>query len=299
MVIKIHQTVNTEKALMYNEQKVAKGLAEFFHSGNTLSANPFQYNEKHRLRIFSAIEQHSRVKNKCLHISINPSNSDYAKLGDDVIRKEITNLLQYLGYGNQPYFVYKHADLERVHFHVVSSRIDKQTGKKIKDNNERKKVQEFIKSLEQKYGLTKEKAKQNANFHFAAESANLKQNLQELFKQLNQLESISNKHLYDKSLARFNVEIRRSGRGHIVFVIDRNGNPVRYPMRLSEFQERPRFYVSANVEKELQLSKPMIDNFKFGELARDLNRIIENRRISESKWKIKSYKKKKYKNRRF
>jgi hypothetical protein len=47
--------------------------------------------------------------------------------------------MKHLGYGNQPYLVYKHADLERVHFHIVSTRIDCETGKKIKDNYEKKK----------------------------------------------------------------------------------------------------------------------------------------------------------------
>ena len=289
MIIKIHQTVKTENALMYNERKVKNGIADFFDSGNTFSVNPFQYNEKYRLKVFADIETvNPRVKNKCLHISINPSQSDYLKLGDEAIRKEVANLLQHLGYGNQPYFVYKHADLERVHFHVVSTRIDKQSGKKIKDSNERQKVQQFIKSLEQKYDLIKEKSIQNINFNFSADSANLKQNLQELFKQLNQIESITNKQLYDKSLAKFNVEIRKSGRGHVVLITDGNGNPVRYPMRLSEFKEQPRFYMSTKTENILQNSKPMIDKFQLGQWARDLNRLVNSysNSISTDKYKV-------------
>lgn len=274
MIIKIHQTVKTENALMYNERKVKNGVAEFFYSGNTISADPFHYNEKHRLKIFSDIEKNSRVMNKCLHVSVNPSNSDYPKLGYETIRTEMGALLKHLGYDNQPFFVYKHADLERVHFHIVSTRVDKQTGKKIKDSNERQKVQQFIKLLEQKYGLTKENANQNVNFNFTANSANLKQNLQELFSQLNQLESITDKYLYDKSLAKFNVEIQKSGRGHVVFITDGNGSPVRYPMRLSEFKERPRFYLSAIIGNELQISKPVIDKFQLGQWSRDLNRLV-------------------------
>ena len=282
MIIKIHQTVKTENALMYNERKVKNGVAEFFYSGNTISADPFHYNEKYRLKIFSDIEKNSRVMNKCLHVSVNPSNSDYPKLGYETIRTEMGALLKHLGYDNQPFFVYKHADLERVHFHIVSTRIDRQTGRKIKDSNERQKVQHFIKTLEQKYGLIKEKSNQNINFNFSADSANLKQNLQVLFRQLNQLESITNKQLYDESLERFNVEIRKSGKGHIIFIVNENGNPVRYPIRLSEFKERPRFYVSVNAENQLHNSKPIIDKFQLGQWARDLNRLVEKSRIQET-----------------
>ncbi|MBN2820076.1 MAG: relaxase/mobilization nuclease domain-containing protein [Bacteroidales bacterium] len=276
MVIKIHQTANTENALLYNERKVQKGVAEFFDSRNTLSQNPFSYNEKHRLKIFSDIEQQNpRVKNKCLHISINPTADDYLKMGDIYIKAEINNLLKDLGYGKQPYFVYKHEDLDRVHFHAVSTRVDKETGKKISDSNERKKVQQFIKTLEQKYNLTQNLQNEIPNLKFTAGSNNLKQNLQELFIELNRMESIINRKLYDRSLGRFNVEIRRSGRGHVVFITDGNGNPVRYPICLSEFEERPRFYVSARAEKELQIQKPVIDKFQLAQWARDLNRLVE------------------------
>lgn len=275
MVIKIHQTANTVNALLYNERKVEKGLAEFFDSRNTLSQNPFSYNVKHRLNIFSDIEQQNpRVKNKCLHISINPTADDYLKMGDKYIQAEVSNLLKDLGYGNQPYFVYKHEDLDRVHFHVVSTRIAKETGKKISDSNERKKVQQFIKTLEQKYNLTRDLQKENPNLRFTAGSSNLKQNLQELFIELNRMESITNKQMYDRSLARFNVEIRRSGRGHVVFVTDGNGNPVRNPIRLSEFEERPRFYVSFKAQQEVQIPKPVIDKFQLAQWARDLNRLV-------------------------
>ena len=69
------------------------------------------------------------------------------------IQTELDNLMKHLGSGSQPYLIYKHADIDRVHFHIVSTRIDKQTGKKIKDNFEKEKVQKFIKELEQTYQL--------------------------------------------------------------------------------------------------------------------------------------------------
>src|SRR5665647_1413446 len=66
-------------------------------------------------------------------------------------------MMEHMGYGNQPYFVYKHKDLDRVHYHVVSTRVDSVTGKKIKDNYEQQKMQRFILGLEQKYDLKQEK----------------------------------------------------------------------------------------------------------------------------------------------
>ena len=114
-----------------------------------------------------------------------------------------------------------------------------------------------------------------SNLKFSAGSRNLKQNLESLFYQLNQIESISTKQLYDKSLELFNVEVRRSGRGHIVFVTDEIGNPIRYPIRLSEFEERPKFYLSTKVEQEIRIPTQVIAQYQLAQWARDLNRLAE------------------------
>ena len=166
MVIKIHQVASTENALRYNEKKVREGVATFFDSRNTLSVNPFMYDEKHRLKILADIEKvNPQIKNKCLHISFNPSAPDILKLDDKTIRTEIEKLMEHLGYGKQPYFVYKHKDIERVHYHIVSTRIDCETGRKIKDNFEREKVKRFIQLLEQRHELVQTQTKEQ-NFTF-------------------------------------------------------------------------------------------------------------------------------------
>src|SRR6056297_2219199 len=266
MVIVIHQAAHTENALHYNEKKVNEGKAVFFHSRNTLSANPFMYDEKHRLKNLLDIEKaNTRVKNKCLHISFNPSVDDYPKLGEQTIRQEIDRMMKHMGYADQPYFVYKHRDLERVHFHVVSTRIDRQTGRKIKDNYEKQKMQKFVQELEQKYDLTNKQTKEQPDFKFSPRSGNIKQNLENLFAHLNRMQEITSKEIYNEALKLFNVEIKKSGRGHIVLVTDGEGNPIRYPIRLSKFKEQSRFYVSSKVDKTMEISKPVIDNFQLAQ----------------------------------
>lgn len=293
MVIVIHQSSSTQNALAYNEKKVEQKKAVFYKSANTPTINPFAGTKQNRLSTLTKIEDmNTRVKSKGLHISVNPTVTDLVKLGDTGIRTEIGNLMEHLSYGNQPYFVFKHTDLDRTHFHIVSTRIDKTTFRKIRDDYEKKKTQGFIKSLEQKYDLTKEPNQTQSNLKFSAGSRNLKQNLESLFYQLNQIESVSNKQLYNKSLELFNVEVRKSGRGHVVLITDENGSPVRYPIRLSEFEERPRFHHSQNAEQEQQITSPMIDEFQLAQWARDVNRLIErsNRRKKEPtiKYKLKN-----------
>tara|TARA_R110002050_G_scaffold274020_1_gene418262 strand:- start:2796 stop:3716 length:921 start_codon:yes stop_codon:yes gene_type:complete len=254
MVIKIHQACSTKNALFYNERKVERHKASFYHSQNTPVVNPFLGDKNDRYRIFQEIEERNmRVRKPGLHLSVNPIVSDLVRLGDAGIRTEIDNLMKHLGYGNQPYFVYKHADLDRVHFHVVSTRIDYDTGKKIKDNYEKEKTQRFIKGLEQKYQLTKDDPLEELNYRFSGSSKNLKQNLESLFTQLNRMVFITSKETYDQALGLFQVEIRKAGRGHLVFVTDENGNPVRHPVRMSDFEERPRFYLSEKQERAARM----------------------------------------------
>jgi hypothetical protein len=163
------------------------------------------------------------------------------KLDDKTIRAEIEKLMEHLGYGKQPWYVYKHKDIERVHYHIVSTRIDCETGRKIKDNFEREKVNRFIQQLEQRHELVQNPIKEQ-NFYFNARSRNIKQNLENLFGHLNQIPVITSKEMYSEALKLFNVEIRKSGRGHIVVVTDEIGNPIRYPIRLSNFKEGPKFF---------------------------------------------------------
>jgi hypothetical protein len=202
--------------------------------------------------------------------------------------------MKHMGYGNQPYFVYKHKDLERVHFHIVSTRIDRETGRKIKDNFEKKKMQEFIKNLEQKYQLTQTEKNEIPDFKFSPRSRNIKQNLENLFRHLNQIPESISKEMYAEALKLFNVEIRKSGRGHIVVVTDDFGNPIRYPIRLSNFKEGPKFYKVLENEKESQINKQVLDKFQIAQWVRDLNRLVERSKTHEKTAKPKLKKKGRY-----
>lgn len=61
--------------------------------------------------------------------------------------------MQRLGYGKQPYVLYKHKDIDRVHYHIVSIRVNEE-GRRIRDFKERKRCQEIMKELSAKYGFS-------------------------------------------------------------------------------------------------------------------------------------------------
>jgi hypothetical protein len=97
--------------------------------------------------------------------------------------------------------------------------------------------------------------------------------------------------MYNEALRLFNVEIRKSGRGHIVVVTDDFGNPIRYPIRLSNFKEGPKFYKGLQAENESQINKQMLDKFQIAQWVRDLNRLLERSKTHEKTAKPKLKKK--------
>jgi len=269
MVIVIHQTADTRNALLYNEEKVKEGVATYFHSANTESSNPFLYDHNYRLNALLDIEsRNTRSMNKCLHISFNPSKSDNFVLDDQSIRHEIRQMMEHMGYGNQPYFVYKHKDLERVHFHVVSTRIDKDNGKKIKDNYEEVRMQRFIQGLEQKYDLKQEEPKSQLrqnDFMLNATCSDLKARIEGIFRLLNQSAGIDNETMYHDILRSFNLEVKPSGKGEVIRVTDNDGKTIRNPLRMSELKERIKIPENINKpEKELvkQVEEQVSAGFK-------------------------------------
>jgi hypothetical protein len=67
--------------------------------------------------------------------------------------------------------------------------------------------------------------------------------------------------LHNDALRLFHIEIRQVQKGNLVFVTDGNENPIRHPIKMSDFQERPRFYQSkGKAEKIGQYDGQSLDN---------------------------------------
>ena len=153
MVANIRSRPSPSGALYYNKEKVDKDEAEVLLWQKMLE--PF---DKHgRLDIDACMESfrpyleaNCRTTNTVFHVSLNPSPED--KLTDEQLREIANEYMQKMGYGNQPYIVFKHKDIDREHLHVVSLRID-ENGRKLSHDYEARRSMDILRSLEQKYGL--------------------------------------------------------------------------------------------------------------------------------------------------
>ena len=153
MVANIRSGSSPGGALYYNKEKVDRDEAEILYWQKMLE--PF---DKHgRMDVDACMESfrpyleaNCRTTNTVFHVSLNPSPED--KLTDEQLREIANEYMQKMGYGNQPYIVFKHKDIDREHLHVVSLRID-ENGRKLSHDYEARRSMDILRSLEQKYGL--------------------------------------------------------------------------------------------------------------------------------------------------
>lgn len=154
MVAKINNGSSLFGALTYNINKVQNGVAEVILT-NKIIQN-ITGNEDLALSLaMRSFETYlclnDRIKKPMVHISLNPDPKD--NLTDDQLKHIAKDYLKKMGFGNQPFIVYKHADIDRRHIHIVTLRVD-ENGQKIPDTYEHYRSMKVCRELEQKYGLT-------------------------------------------------------------------------------------------------------------------------------------------------
>lgn len=151
MIAKISSSENLAGALGYNFKKVVSGDASVLLAEG-LYANPEGgYTMEEVLSdMQAAIPKKCRTKNVVFHCSLNPHPDE--KLSDEQLTQIAQEYMQTLGYGEQPYIVFKHNDIAREHIHIVSLRVNS-AGEKINDKFENRRSKRITDLLERKYGL--------------------------------------------------------------------------------------------------------------------------------------------------
>ena len=137
------------KTLTYNFRKVDRDQADILLSGQ-LSADGRLTAERVFREMTAYIPSGARTKNIVFHASINPRPDE--PLSDDRLRTIAREYLCRLGYGDQPFIVFKHRDIAREHIHLVSTRV-RHDGSKIRDTMEHVRSTRIMRRLEAKFGL--------------------------------------------------------------------------------------------------------------------------------------------------
>ena len=151
MIAKISATENLGGALGYNFKKVEKGEASILLAAELYQDREGRYTMEDVLADIEAlIPKNCRTKKTVFHCSLNPHPDE--KLSDETLTQIAKEYMEALGYGNQPYIVFKHSDIAREHIHIVSLRVDSR-GQKINDKFEKRRSKQITDALERKFGL--------------------------------------------------------------------------------------------------------------------------------------------------
>lgn len=151
MIAKISATGNLGGALGYNFKKVEKGEANILLAAELYQSKEGRYTMEDVLADMEAlIPKNCRTKKMVFHCSLNPHPDE--KLSDETLMQIAREYMEALGYGKQPYIVFKHNDIAREHIHIVSLRIDSK-GRKIDDRFEKRRSKQITDALEKRFGL--------------------------------------------------------------------------------------------------------------------------------------------------
>ncbi|RUT71548.1 relaxase [Flavobacterium cupreum] len=246
MVAKIGRGQNLTGVLSYNQLKVEKENAEILFTNKMLETPDGQYSVAQLLRSFEPYLLANRKTEKTvLHISLNPDPKD--NVSDEKFNAITQEYMGKMGYGQQPYVVFKHTDIERTHIHIVSVCIDEE-GRKISDSYERRRSMDICRELEQKHQLAcaaekDPKQNQRAFRPVNYKSNDLKVQIASVIRYLPKSYQFQSLGEYNALLSLFNItaeEVRgelhgKPKQGLVYFVLNENGEKTSTPFKASLF----------------------------------------------------------------
>jgi hypothetical protein len=274
MVAKITTPKSIEAALNYNEKKVQKGNAVCLHAANYLK-DAKEMNFYQKLAGFERLNSlNERATTKTLHVSLNFDPSE--KLPENKLLHIASDYMEKIGFGNQPYLVYKHEDAGHPHIHIVSTTI-KQNGSRINTHNiGRNQSEKARKEIEKLYGLVKAERKQqlmkpgikpvdieNAIYGKSETKRSISNVVSAVFSQY----KFTSLPEFNAALKQFNVIADRGkeegriykNRGLVYRVLDAEGRKVGVPIKASSISCKP---ILDNLERKFVPNETVKESLK-------------------------------------
>ncbi len=151
MIAKIGRSSNLYGALSYNNLKVEKENGQILLAHKIIETPSGEYTVAQLTQSFEPyLIANRNTEYHTLHISLNPDPKD--KVSDDKFREIAEQYMREMGYGEQPFVVFKHTDIDRSHIHIVSVCVD-ENGVKISDKFEKMRSMKVCRELEKQHHL--------------------------------------------------------------------------------------------------------------------------------------------------
>ncbi|MES2331353.1 MAG: relaxase/mobilization nuclease domain-containing protein [Bacteroidota bacterium] len=296
MVAKITSPERIVAALNYNEKKVQEGKAECLHASGYLR-DAANMNFYQKLEGFERLNVLNSSKTKTLHISLNFDPSE--KLSNERLVTIASEYMEKIGFGSQPWLVYRHRDAGHPHIHIVTTTIQS-NGKRIDTYNiGRNQSEKARKEIELSYGLVRAEDQKRLlqNKITPVQLEKIGYGKTETKKGItNVVNAVLNTYRYS-SLPEFNAILRAYNvsaergqpdsriykNGGLVYrVLDANGNNVGVPIKASLINSKPTL---EKLESLFEKNKSLKEQFKtplkntidevLAQSPRDINTFIQ------------------------
>lgn len=143
MIVKIMDPAGPSfPGVHYNDKKIDKGIGELMLMKNFPSfINESSSKEQVRNYLRAISIGNKKVLKPQFHAMISTKFQGHSK---EELTKIAEDFMDEMKYGAQPFIVVFHKDTDNNHAHIVTTRVDKQTGKKINDSYEKLKAQKAL-----------------------------------------------------------------------------------------------------------------------------------------------------------
>ncbi len=190
-----------------------------------------------------------KTKKPVLHISLNPHPDD--RLTEQQYEILAREYLEKLGFGEQPYIIYKHMDIDRHHIHIVTVNVNEQ-GKRLNQDFLFRRSKKITTEMEEKYNLHKaqrEKITLDMPIKKVDPSGDIKRQVANTVKMVGMRYKFQTLGEYNAVLSLYNIRCeqtdgRVNGReyhGLVYFATDDEGKVIANPFkasRLGKFASR-------------------------------------------------------------
>jgi hypothetical protein len=252
MVAKIKSGKSLIGAINYNENKVKQGKAKLIGAplfGKEPGALSFQ---DKLFRLKDLAERNSRTRTNTVHLSLNFDISE--NLDDELLMAIAERYMDKIGFGKQPFLVYKHFDAGHPHIHIVTTNINHDGNRITLHNIGRLRSEPARKEIEKEFGLVQADSKLSLG---QSEAIDMKPLVYGDVDTKRAMTSIVNETIrqykftslpeLNAILRLYNLEADRGPKETVMFdkrglrywVIDKNGHRLGVPIKASSIYKKP------------------------------------------------------------
>lgn len=253
MVTVIGSGRSIRRTFYYNENKVNEGVAQCLMAAN-YPIDLEQTNASMRLNmLLKTAALNPDVQRSSIHISLNFAPGE--QLSDTRLKAIAQEYMERIGFGNQPYLVYRHDDAAHPHIHIATTKIRPDGSRIITQNIGKNLSEPARKALELKHSLVKAEDQKQQLFSLKPVDA-----IKVIYGELptrkaiaNVLETVLQGYKYtslaelNAVLGQYNIHADQGNeqsriyqhKGLVYHVLNVQGQPVGVPVKASSFHNNP------------------------------------------------------------